>query len=38
MAAQADEYGRTVNSLMKIASAMPGFVSFREYSASDGGE
>jgi heme-degrading monooxygenase HmoA len=34
--AQSEEYGSTAERLMKIASAMPGFVSFRDYSGHDG--
>jgi heme-degrading monooxygenase HmoA len=34
--AQNDEYRRTAEHLMKIASAMPGFISFRDYASSNG--
>ena len=34
--AQNEEYRGTAERLMKIASAMPGFISFREYTGSDG--
>lgn len=34
--AQSDEYRRTAERLMKIASAMPGFISFRDYASSNG--
>jgi heme-degrading monooxygenase HmoA len=29
--AQSEEYSNTTDRLMKIASAMPGFISFRDY-------
>jgi heme-degrading monooxygenase HmoA len=34
--AQSEEYNSTAERLMKTASAMPGFVSFRNYTCSDG--
>ena len=34
--AQNDEYSRTAERLMKTASAMPGFISFRDYTGRDG--
>jgi heme-degrading monooxygenase HmoA len=34
--AQSEEYGTTAERLMKIASGMPGFVSFRDFTGHDG--
>ncbi len=34
--AQSEEYSNTIDRLMKIASAMPGFISFRDYTGRDG--
>jgi heme-degrading monooxygenase HmoA len=34
--AQSEEYSTTAERLMKTASAMPGFISFRDYTSSDG--
>jgi hypothetical protein len=34
--AQSEEYASTAEGLMKIASAMPGFISFRDYTGHDG--
>ncbi len=34
--AQSQDYGSTADRLMKIASAMPGFISFRDYTGHDG--
>ena len=34
--AQNEEYTRTADRLLKIASSMPGFISFRDYSGHDG--
>jgi len=33
---QSEEYNSTAERLMKIASAMPGFISFRDYTGHDG--
>jgi len=33
---QSEEYGSTAERLLKIASAMPGFISFRHYVSEDG--
>lgn len=33
---QREEYGRIAEHLMKIASATPGFISFRDYTGGDG--
>jgi heme-degrading monooxygenase HmoA len=33
--AQSEEYASTAEGLMKIASAMPGFISFRDYTGRD---
>lgn len=35
-AAQSEQYGGTADRLLKTASAMPGFVSFRHYKADEG--
>lgn len=35
-AAQSEQYGGTADRLLKAASAMPGFVSFRHYKADEG--
>ena len=34
--AQREEYGSTAERLLKLASAMPGFISFRRYISEDG--
>jgi heme-degrading monooxygenase HmoA len=34
--AERDEYNTTAERLFKIVSAMPGFISYREYEANDG--